>query len=159
MSPLLLILGALLVVAGAAGTILPVLPGVPLVFLGLVLAAASDGFERVGWFPLLLMALLTALSFGVDLLASALGARRVGASRWALAGALLGSVVGLFLGVPGVLLGPFVGAFAGEWIARRDLAGAGRVGVGTWIGMVAAAAAKIAIVFAMVGLYAAAWVL
>lgn len=158
MEVVLLGLGALLVVVGAAGTVLPALPGVPLVFLGLVLAAASDGFERVGWFPLLLMAGLTIASFAVDALATALGARRVGASRLALAGAVVGSIVGLFLGLPGLLLGPFVGAFAGEWMARRDLAGAGRVGLGTWLGMVAAAAAKIAIVFAMVGLYAAAWV-
>lgn len=159
MEPLLLAAGVLLVVLGAAGTVLPVLPGVPLVLGGLVLAAASDGFERVGWLPLLLIALLAALSLPVDALAAALGAKRVGASRWALAGALAGSIAGLFFGLPGLVLGPFVGAFAGEWLARRDLAGAGRVGLGTWLGMVAAAAAKIAIVFAMVGLFAAAWAL
>ena len=105
------------------------------------------------------MALLVGVSFAVDALATVFGARRVGASRLALAGAFVGSILGLFLGLPGLVLGPFVGAFAGEWLARRDLAGAGRVGVGTWLGLVAAAAAKIAIVFAMVGLFAAAWIL
>jgi len=159
MEALLLVLGAALVVVGAAGTILPALPGVPLVFAGLLVAAASDGFTRVGWPSLTLMALLAATSFAVDALATALGARRVGASRLALVGAFVGSIAGLFLGLPGLVLGPFVGAFGGEWLARRDLAGAGRVGVGTWLGLVASAAAKIAIVFAMVGLFAAAWIL
>jgi hypothetical protein len=151
-------LALLLVLAGAAGTVLPMLPGVPLVFLGLLTAAWSDGFDRVGAPTLVVLGLLTALSFAVDATASALGARRVGASWQALAGAAAGSIVGLFFGLPGLLLGPFVGAFAGEWLARRDLRQAGRAGFGTWLGLVVAAAGKIALVFAMVGIFALAWI-
>lgn len=146
-----------LVLAGAAGTLLPVLPGVPLVFLGLLIAAWSDGFERVGAFPLVLLGMLTGLSLAVDAAATALGARRAGASWQALAGATAGSLVGLLFGIPGLLIGPFAGAFAGEWLARRDLRQAGRAGLGTWLGLALAAAGKIAILFAMVGIFALAW--
>lgn len=148
----------LLVLAGAAGTVLPMLPGVPLVFLGLLTAAWSDGFDRVGAPTLVALGLLTGLSFAVDATASALGARRTGATWQALAGAVVGSVVGLSFGLPGLLLGPFVGAFAGEWLARRDLRQAGRAGFGTWLGLVVAAVGKIALVFAMVGIFALAWI-
>jgi uncharacterized protein YqgC (DUF456 family) len=106
---------------------------------------------------LALLALLTLASIAVDLAAGTLGARRAGASWQALVGAGAGSLVGLFFGFAGILIGPFVGAVAGEYLARRELARAGRVGLGTWIGMLAAAAAKIAIVLAMVGLFAFAW--
>jgi len=152
-------LAILLVLAGAAGTVLPALPGVPLVFAGLFVAAWGDGFGRVGGPTLALLGLLAALSFAIDAGAGALGARRVGASWQALAGATVGSLIGLFFGLPGLLAGPFVGAFAGEWLARRDLRQAGRAGFGTWLGLLVAAAGKIALVFAMVGIFALAWFL
>jgi uncharacterized protein len=154
---LLWIAAALLVVVGFAGTVLPGIPGVPLVFLGFVLGAAAGGFDRVGWPSLILAALLTLAAIAVDFVAAALGAKRVGASPWALVGAAVGSLVGLFFGLPGLLIGPFLGAGAGEWIARRDLRRAGKVGFATWLGLVVAAVAKVAIVFAMVGLFALAW--
>ena len=152
-------LALVLVVAGAAGTLVPILPGVPLVFLGLLMAAWSDGFDRVGALTLTLLALLTLASIALDAVATALGARRAGASWQALAGATAGSLLGLFFGLPGLLIGPFAGAFAGEWLARRDLRQAGRAGLGTWLGLVLAAAGKIAIVFAMIGIFAIAWML
>ncbi len=72
-------------------------------------------------------------------------------------GAFVGSLVGLAFGLPGLLVGPFVGAIAGEWYARRDLRQAGKVGFATWLGMLLAAVAKLAILLAMVGLFALAW--
>lgn len=146
-----------LVFTGLAGTVLPAIPGVPLVFLGLVFGAAADGFERVGWPTLLLLAILTLAGIVVDFVAAALGAKRVGATSWALAGAAVGSLVGLAFGFPGLVAGPFLGAALGEWFARRDLRRAGTVGLATWAGMLLAAVAKIAIVFAMLGLFALAW--
>ena len=98
-------------------------------------------------------------SLAVDLLASALGAQRFGASPRALVGAALGALVGLFFGLPGLLLGPFLGAVAGEYSARRDLAQAGRAGVGTFLGLVFGAAAKAALALAMIGIFAAAYLL
>src|SRR6187551_1526338 len=96
-----------LVLIGLAGTVLPAIPGVPLVFLGLVLGAAADGFERVGWPSLILFALLTAIGIAADFAGGLLGAKRVGASGWAIGGAAVGSLIGLFFGIPGLVFGPF----------------------------------------------------
>lgn len=156
---LLWIIAVILVLVGLAGTVLPALPGAPLVFLGLLLAAWADGFQKVGWFPLTLLGILTAGTFVVDFLATSLGAKRVGASYLAVGGAVVGTIVGLFLGVPGLLLGPFVGAVLGEYIARRDLRQAGKVGLGTWLGLVLGTAAKLGLIFLMIGLFVFAYVI
>ena len=158
MDPTLLYgLGALLVAVGLAGTVLPVIPGTILVFAGLVVAAWAEHFTRVGWIALAIIAVLAALAFAADFVATLLGARRVGASPLALFGAALGGVVGVFGGLPGMLLGPFLGAFIGEWMARGRLGQAGKVGLGTWLGLVAAAIAKIVLSFAMIAVWVGAY--
>jgi uncharacterized protein YqgC (DUF456 family) len=154
---LLWICAALLVLVGIAGTLLPALPGAPLVFGGLLLAAWIDDFARVGGGTIAVLGALTALTYAVDFAASALGAKRVGASKRAILGAAIGTLVGIFFGLPGLLLGPFFGAVVGELTVRRDLGQAGRAGFGTWIGMALGAAAKLALVFTMLGLFAAAY--
>lgn len=158
MSPLLA-LALLLVLAGLAGTLLPVLPGVPLVFLGLLLAAWSDGFARVGPGTLAVLALLTALSVVLDLAAAAFATRRLGATRAAAAGAALGTLLGLPLGPAGLCVGPFLGAAAAEYWAVRDLRKAGTAGAGGWLGLALAVAARSAVAFTMLGLFALAWFL
>ena len=157
MSVALWILAVLLVALGLVGTVLPVLPGALLVALGLGLAAWADGFVHVGGGPLLAIGALAALSYAVDLLATAFGARRFGASPRAALGAALGGLVGLFLGFVGVILGPFVGAVLAELSLRRDLGQAGRAGAGAWLGMLLGAASKVALVFAMLGVFGVAW--
>jgi uncharacterized protein len=154
-----LIVAILLVGAGILGTVLPALPGAPLVFLGLLVAAWAEGFQKVGWFPLSILAVLTLLTFVIDFFAASLGAKRVGASWLALAGAALGTLVGLFFGFPGIVLGPFVGAVLGEYATRRSWAQASRVGFGTWLGMLLAIAGKLALIFTMVGIFALAYVI
>ena len=143
-----------MVVLGLVGVVLPGLPGVPLVLGGLVLGAWIDDFEYVGKSTLIWIALLALIATAVDFAASALGAKRAGAHRRAVIGAVLGAVVGLFLGLPGLVLGPFVGAVIGEFTARGDLARAGRVGVATWIGMLFGGATKLALVIAMIAVFA-----
>ena len=153
---------ALTVLAGLAGTVLPVLPGVVLVFAGLFVGAWIDGFQKVGMAPLITIGLLGALAWATDIVAGLLGAKKVGASRWALLGAAAGTVVGLFMGLVGVLFMPFVGAVAGELYARRaDAAVVGgdtarqalKVGTATWIGMLVGTAIKLALVCMMVGVF------
>jgi hypothetical protein len=151
------VLALLLVLAGIAGAVLPAIPGAPLVFGGLLLGAFIDDFAKVGWFPLVVIGLLMVLTFVVDVAATALGAKRAGASPLALVGAGVGTVAGLFFGFVGVLVGPFVGAALGEYVARKDLRQAGRAGLGTWLGIVLGSAAKIALMLAMVGVFAVAW--
>ncbi|MFZ5557263.1 MAG: DUF456 domain-containing protein [Pseudomonadota bacterium] len=153
------IIVAVLVLAGIAGTLLPWLPGVPLVFAALLLAAWMDGFAEVSGFTVAVLGVLMALALLADLLASALGAERVGASRKAVIGAAIGTVVGIFFGLVGLLLGPFVGAVVGELMTESDVQRATRAGVGTWVGLLLGTVAKLALAFTMVGVFAAAYLI
>jgi hypothetical protein len=152
-----LVLAIVMVCVGVAGSVLPALPGVPLVFAGLLLAAWAGGFQQVGWVTLALLGVLTALSFVIDFAATAAGARRVGATRLAVVGAALGTLVGVFLGLPGLLLGPFVGAVAGELISHGRMQQATRAGLATWVGLLFGTLAKLALVFTMLGVFAVAY--
>jgi len=148
-------LAVLLVVAGVIGTVLPVLPGAILVFAGLFVAAWADDFARVGAGGLAVVGALGLFSLAVDFAASILGAKRVGASPQALAGAGLGNLVGIFFGIPGLVLGPFVGAVLGELLARGGLARAGKVGLATSIGILLGGIAKLVLAFAMIATFLA----
>ena len=155
-SNLLWVLGSMMVVAGFAGIVLPALPGAVLIFGGMVLAAWADGFARVGPVSLIVIGLIAVATYAVDFIASALGAKSAGASPRATFGAALGTLVGLFLGVPGLILGPLVGAVVGEWTKHRDLAKAGRVGAAAWLGFLLGSAVKIALAFSMLAIFLAA---
>jgi uncharacterized protein len=159
MTPLLWIISLLLVGVGMAGTLLPGLPGTPLVFGGLLLAAWADGFEHVGAGTMTALAVLTLLGFAVDFVAAGLGAKGAGASREAVIGAAVGTFAGFFFGIPGVVFGPFVGAVVGEFIARRSLGQAGRAGVATWIGFILGIGVKLVLAFTMLGIFTLAYVL
>jgi hypothetical protein len=149
---LLWILAALLIAAGLAGLVLPVLPGAVLLLAGLFVAAWAEDFAYIGTGTLAVLALLAALTFVVDFAASALGVQRYGASGRAVFGAAAGAIVGIFFGLAGVLLGPFIGAVIGELSVRRDLGAAGRAGIGATIGLVLGTAAKLALGFTMIGI-------
>jgi uncharacterized protein len=151
------ILAIVLMVVGAAGIILPALPGIPLMFAGMVVAAAIDDFQRIGWITLSVLGFLTVFSVVMEFAASALGAKHVGASKQAIWGALLGTVVGIFFGIPGLVLGPFIGAVIAELAAHGQIDRASRVGVATWIGLIFGTLVKIAIAFAMIGIFIVAY--
>jgi len=157
MTVLLWILALALVTIGLVGIVLPAVPGTILIFAGLFLAAWADGFTRVGAGTLVVLGILAAASYAIDFVAAALGARRLGASRRAMAGAALGTLLGLFLGLPGLIVGPFVGAVLGELSATRDLARAGRTGVAAWIGFAIGIVAKVGVAFLMIGVFLAAF--
>jgi uncharacterized protein YqgC (DUF456 family) len=160
MDPLFFQIAAvLLVVIGMAGTLLPVLPGEPFVFGGLLLAAWADGFQRVGTITLVILGFLTALAVAADFVASAFGAKKMGASPRAVLGATIGAVVGIFFGLPGLVLGPFVGAVAGELSANRELLHAGKAGLGTWLGLLLGSVVKLTLAFLMLGVFATSWLL
>lgn len=159
MTTLLWAVAILFVAAGLAGTILPALPGAPLVFVGLLIAAWIDHFQKVGWFILTLLFLLMLLTFVIEIAAAGMGAKRVGASKMAVFGAAVGTIVGIFFSLPGLLLGPFIGAVLGEYLSRRNWEQAGKVGIGTWIGMIVGTAGKLAVIFTMVGLFVTAYLI
>ena len=150
-------LAVILVVVGLAGTVLPVIPGAALIFAGLFLAAWADGFARVGTVALVIIGMLGALSFVADFVGTLLGAKRVGASPQALVGATIGGIAGIFFGLPGMIAGPFLGAVAGEFLARKRFAQAGKVGLGTWLGLAAAAVAKVVLAFMMIATFLGFW--
>ncbi|HQR10230.1 MAG TPA: DUF456 family protein [Casimicrobiaceae bacterium] len=159
MTFLLWALVVVLILVGMAGTVLPALPGAILVFGGIVLAAWIDDFTRIPPWLLAILAALTAAAWAVDYFAAMAGAKRAGASRLALLGALLGTIAGIVTGLWGLLFMPLAGAAIGEYIAQRDLRRAGKVGLATWLGLLLGTASKVAIVFAMVGVFVAALVL
>lgn len=150
---LLWLLAALLIVFGFAGLILPAVPGIPLVFAGLVLLAWAENFAYVGWLTLTLLGVLALLSYGIDFLASALGAKKFGASPRAVAGAALGALAGLFFGLPGIVLGPFVGAVIGEFSRHGSVKMATQAGMGATLGLLFGALLKIALAFTMLGVF------
>lgn len=142
-----------LVVLGVAGLVLPAIPGAPLLFLGLLVAAWTENFMYAGVRILTILAVFALLTYGVDLWATMFGAKRFGASRRAIIGAVIGSIAGVFLGFLGVIFGPFIGAVIGELLAQRSLQQAARAGFGATIGLVLGAALKLALAFAMIGIF------
>ncbi len=150
---LLWILSATLIVLGLAGTLLPALPGTAFVLAGIVLGAWIDDFTRVGWGALAAVTVMAIAAWVLDYVAALLGAQRAGASRQAVTGAAIGTVAGIFTGLVGVLFLPLVGAAIGEWLARRDHQGALRVGVATWLGLMAGLVAKVVLAFMMIGVF------
>ena len=159
MTVLLWIVAVLLIVVGVIGTVLPALPGVILVFGGIALAAWIDDFARIPVWLVVILGVLTALAWVVDYAAAAMGAKRAGASKYAIIGATLGTFLGIFTGLWGLLFMPLVGAAIGEYIAQRNLRQAGKVGLATWIGLLLGTAIKVAIVFTMIGVFVVALVL
>ena len=150
---LLWILSVALILVGLAGIVLPALPGTILVLAGIWLAAWIDDFARVGWLALGAVTVLALLAWAMDYVAALLGAKRAGASRQALAGAALGTVAGIFMGLVGVLFMPLLGAAAGEYLARREHGAAMKVGLATWLGLLAGMLAKFVLAFMMVGIF------
>lgn len=151
------VVATVLILVGLAGVILPALPGLPLVFVGMLVAAWAGDFERIGPLPLVLLGLLTVLSIVADFAATAAGAKRVGAGPLAIWGAALGTLVGIFLGPLGLLAGPFLGALLGELWHTRELRRATHVGLATWVGLLLGTVLKLALAFAMIGLFVLAW--
>ncbi len=159
----------LLILVGIAGTVLPVLPGTVLVLAGIVWGAWLDGFTRVPVWVVVVCAVLGAIAFATDYVAAAMGAQRVRASGWAVAGAAIGTVLGILAGFIGVLFLPLVGAVLGEWFAQRRKTAehlvadnehhtrAMKVGMATWIGMLVGTAVKLALTFMMVGAFVVAY--
>jgi hypothetical protein len=152
-TPLLWILAVVLIAAGVAGLALPMLPGAPLLFGGLLLAAWAEDFAYVGTGGIITLGILAALTYAVDIIAAVLGAKKFGASKQAIIGAAIGTLVGLFFGFVGILLGPFLGAVIGELMVRKRLAEAGKSGLGTTLGLIVGTAAKLALAFMMIGVF------
>lgn len=144
---------------GVVGTVIPVLPGIWLVWISLISAAWSGGFNEVGFFPLAFITVLAASSYLIDFVATKIGVETFGASKWAMAGAIIGSFVGVFFGFVGILVAPFIGAFIGEYYFNRDVHQASKAGLGAWLGFIIGTISKFAIACTMIGIFAVAYFL
>ena len=151
------VLATLLVVIGLAGVVVPGVPGTILIFAGLLLAAWSDGFVRIGVPTLVLLGIFTVATYFVDVAMMVLGMRRLGTTRRAMAGAALGTVAGLFFGLPGLIIGPFAGAMLFELTTDANWRVAGRAGLAAWIGFLIGTIVKVGLAFVMVGIFLMAW--
>lgn len=148
----LYVLAAALIVGGLAGAILPILPGVPMIFGGIWLAAAVDEYRHLGWGWLVAIGIVAALGVAVDFISGSLGAKKIGASPRALWGAGIGTTIGMFFGLPGLLIGPFAGAVIGELWSGKSILRSAHVGVSTWFGMLLGIIAKVVLSFLMIGM-------
>ena len=145
-----------LMLIGLIGSVLPFIPGSPLILLGAFIYAWYTDFLVVTWGTLVILLLLTVLSQILDYLASILGAKKFGASRWGMSGAFLGGIIGLFSGgILGILIGPFIGALLLELLHGQDLPASLKIGLGTLVGFLGGAIGKIIIALTMIGIFLA----
>jgi uncharacterized protein YqgC (DUF456 family) len=148
------LLSALLILIGLLGVFLPVLPGIPLAFVGMLLAAWLGDFEKISVMTVVILGLLTLTSIAVDFLSGLIGAKRAGASKLAILGGALGGLVGFFmLNIVGLIIGPFIGVMAVEMARGKSAREAGKIGLGTWIGMAVGLALKVGLAFTMLGIF------
>lgn len=143
MSTFALILAIILFIVGLIGTILPLLPGAALIFGGMLIYGFMTKFATLDASFFLLQALALVLIFLVDYFASAVGTKRYGGSKQATWGAIIGAVVGVFFGPIGIVIGPFLGAVGAEYLNRKDISKALRVGFGTIVGILGGTVVKI----------------
>lgn len=144
------ILAGLLIIVGTLGAILPILPGLPLAWVGLFVYAWSTDFTQISVWMILIFALLTAVTVIVDITAPALAAKGKKASRSGALGALIGGFVGVFtLGPIGIILGPFLGAFIGEMMYEANAEHAWRIAWASMLGLVVGSVFKLAVGFSM----------
>lgn len=144
---------ALLLIVGFLGTFLPVLPGTTLILLGSLLYYFCMGMESSGlaWQGLVFIALLYALSILLDWVSGALGAKWFGSSKWGIVGAILGGLIGLFFGIPGLIIGPIAGVFVFEiFVAKKQVKEAGHSTVGTVVGGIAGILGRVALALGMI---------
>ena len=157
MDTVLYVIAAVLILTGLVGAVVPALPGIPLIFAGIWLIARLDHYRHLGPGWLAGIAFVGAVGVIIDLVAAALGAKRMGASRRAVWGALLGTLVGLFFGLPGLLLGPFLGAVVGELAAGGSILRSTHVGASAWVGLIFGTMTKLVASLTMVALFGAGW--
>ncbi len=158
MTILLTLLGVVVIVVGVVALVAPLLPGVAIIYLGILIVAWADNFTRIGPLMLFVMLALMLVALVADNVAGLFGARRAGASGWGVFGAGVGAFAGLFLGLPGIILGPAIGALTFEYLRNPDARRALRAGAGGLLGFVLGVVAKAVFGFLLIGLALVAYV-
>ena len=144
----------LIMVVGLVGTVMPVIPGILLIYAGYLLYGFATGWQAYGLAAIVWWSVVAALILLLDFYAGAIGAKRYGASRSGTWGSLIVGLIGtLAAGFPGLILGPFVGAALGELVRGRSYREALRSGWGTFMGFLFGSVVKIALGVAMIGTF------
>ena len=147
-------LTCVLLLAGLLGTILPLLPGPVLIFVAGVLHTFLRPESAMSWWGIGFMAVLLALSFIVDFVSGALGTKHFGGSKWGIWGVIIGGLVGLFFGLPGLIIGPVVGGFVAErYIAKKEFHPAAKATWGTVVGTTLGMVARVGLSVAMIAVF------
>ena len=153
----LFVLAVTLIVIGSIGTFLPVLPGVPMVFLGMLVLAWQGNFQTVSLMVITILGVLALLAFLVDFVLAFYTTKKAGASKYALWGLTIGSLLGLVLGGLGIFVGAILGALIGEYAFNRNLNQATVAGLSAGVGFVIAFVIKLILLFLMLGIFAYAY--
>jgi uncharacterized protein YqgC (DUF456 family) len=143
-----------MMLAGTLASILPGIPGTPIVLLTAILHRVYFGAASVNNWVLAGLVVLTLISVVLDYIASSLGAKKLGARWWGIVGAMVGGLIGMFFGLPGIILGPFLGAVVFELIGGYEIKPAAKAGVGAMLGLLAGAVGKFVICGLMIALFA-----
>jgi uncharacterized protein YqgC (DUF456 family) len=139
-----------LLLGGLAGVLLPFLPGALIIFLGALLHKILTP-EWLSWTAVIILGVLVLVERLLDFLGTMVGAKWLGATRWGIFGAVVGGIVGIFFGLPGLILGPVFGALVGEIVfARRNLALSAKAGFGAAAGFGISTVARIALALFMI---------
>ncbi len=139
---------------GLIGAVVPILPGTTIILAAVIIHRLMLGAEKsVGWKTIVVLVLLTLLSYVFDFLGSYFGAKYFGATRWGAFGAIVGALIGVFFGIIGLFVGPVIGAVAGEFIAGKRMIDAGRAGWGSLLGNVGAMTGKLVVAVAMITIF------
>lgn len=155
---LLWILAIASICVGLLGTMIPILPGLPMIFIGSWLAAWIDDYNEIGVTAVVIIGILTVIGLVIDWVAQTMGAKKAGASKLGIIGSFIGTIVGIFTGLWGLLFMPLVGAAIGEFIDHQDMLRSGKVGLATWIGMLVGTVIKLSLAFTMVGILISAYI-
>jgi uncharacterized protein YqgC (DUF456 family) len=140
----------LLMLIGLVGTIVPLLPGTTFILAAVVGHHFLLPGHSVGWWTIGGLMVLTVLSFVVDFVSGAVGAKYFGATRWGALGGIIGAIVGIFFGLIGIVVGPLVGVLVGELLGGKGMLPAGKSTWGTLLGTTAGVFAKLAIGVVMI---------
>jgi uncharacterized protein YqgC (DUF456 family) len=154
---ILLILGILLMILGIIGCLVPVLPGPPFSFVGLILLH----FSRFGHFTnttLIILGIIAVVVTILDYIVPVWGTKKFGGSKYGTRGATIGLIIGIFLGPMGIVLGPFIGAFVGEMIFKDDMAYAFKAGFGSLLGFLTGIGLKLAASLVMTFYFVKEWI-
>ncbi|MCX6321245.1 MAG: DUF456 domain-containing protein [Bacteroidia bacterium] len=159
---ILLILGILLMILGIIGCLVPVLPGPPFSFLGLILLHLTRfGHSTNPVLTTQVLIILGAIAVIVtvlDYIVPVWGTKRFGGSKYGTRGATVGLIIGLFLGPLGIILGPLFGAFVGEMIFKDDISYAFKAGFGSLLGFLTGIGLKLAASFVMTFYFVREWI-